>query len=733
MTMQRFQLFGATYALAMAAMVVVGGAVAAPAGEKKPVTIEDILKPRGDFPGAPIWRPDGKAYVYTDHGKVMFFDAPSGKLREWFNLESLEKVSGNAPDGKKPFGWQNRRVAANSIEWFPNGEDLFVVTRNGMFKVQSNGDAGKIKSEGGEEDPKLSPDGKSVLYRKGFNLYVLSLSSGSVATLTKDGTETRMNGKLDWVYPEELDLSTASWWSPDSKSVAYLQFETSSEFVYPQADLLGERAVAEPERYPQAGTPNARVRLGVVGAKGGTTHWMDIGDTAYTLISRVNWLPDSRTLAVQRLSRVQDKLDLLFADAENGKTRTVLQEESKTWVNYSTYIDFLHRPAGFLWTSESGNGFRHLYFYDEEGKLIRQLTHGDWEVRQVVAIDEEHGQVFYTSDEGNPLEEHLYRVSLEGGEPVRLTKEPGTHRIRAASNGAFYLDTYSSLANPPETTLHQESGEQVAVTRPADRTVLDEFNILPTEIVRVAASDGTPLYAKLIKPAGFRAGTRYPAVVFVYGGPGVGQAVRDAWQGMGWEQALANRGYVIWQLDNRGTAGRGHAFETPIYHELGKTELADQKTGVAKLISLGIVDEKRIGMFGWSYGGYMTIYSLLHAPEVFRAGIAGAPVTDWHNYDTIYTERYMGLPGENKEGYVKSSNVLAADHLKSRLMIVHNFEDDNVLFQNTMQMVNALEKADKQFDFMLFPQKSHGVGGPLRKTLYERMTAFFDRNLKGNQ
>jgi dipeptidyl-peptidase 4 len=732
--MRRIPVCGAACALGMG--LILGAATVTPA--KKPVTIDDILKPRGEFPSAAIWRPDGKAYVYQEHGKVMLFDAAKAKGTEWFDMAALEKQGKKAADGQKPFNWQNRRVAVNSMEWFPDGRDLLVATPGGLFEVHGDGKAERHASgaDGEEEDPKLSPDGTSVLYRHGFNLYVLSLKSGAVVQLTRDGTETRMNGKLDWVYPEELEISTASWWSPDSKAVAYLQFETSKEFVYPQADLLGERAVAEPERYPQAGTPNAEVKLGVVSAAGGATKWMDMGDgtntgNAYTLISRVNWLPGSRAVAAERLSRVQDKLDLLIADVESGKTHTVLHEESKTWVNFQTSIHFLQKRPAFLWSSEAGNGFRHLYLYGEDGKLIRQLTHGDWEVRQVAAVDEEHGFVYFTSNAADPLEEDLYRVSIEGGEPQRLSKEAGTHRIHAAGNGSYYLDTYSSLTNPPETTLHSASGEQVAVTRAADRKQLDEFDIRPTEVVTLAAEDGTALYAKLIKPAGFDTGKKYPVVVMIYGGPGVGQAVRNSWPGLGWEQVLAHRGYVIWQLDNRGTFGRGHAFEAPIYHEMGKTELADQRAGIAKLIGMGFADEARIGIFGWSYGGYMTLYSLLHAPEVFKAGIAGAPVTDWHNYDTISTERYMGLPGENKEGYTKSSNVLAAEHLKAKLMIVHNFEDDNVLFQNTLQMLNALETADKQFEFMLFPQKSHGVGGPLRKDLYERMTSFFDRNLKG--
>jgi dipeptidyl-peptidase 4 len=285
------------------------------------------------------------------------------------------------------------------------------------------------------------------------------------------------------------------------------------------------------------------------------------------------------------------------------------------------------------------------------------------------------------------------------------------------------------MKRPVETVLRSAAGEQVAVLRAADLKPLDEYDVLPAEIVQVKAPDGTILYARLIKPAGFQARSKYPAIVDVYGGPGA-QTIHDMWYGVGFEQVLAHRGYVVWQLDNRGSNGRGHAFEEPIYRELGKQEVADQRLGVEHLIQMGFVDPNRIGITGWSYGGYMTIHSMLLAPDVFKVGVAGAPVTDWHNYDTIYTERYMGLPEENKKGYDASSNVDNAALLKGRLLIVHNFEDDNVLFQNTMQVVNALEHANKQYFLQLYPFKSHGVSGALRKPMYEAMAQFFDDHLK---
>jgi dipeptidyl-peptidase-4 len=262
-----------------------------------------------------------------------------------------------------------------------------------------------------------------------------------------------------------------------------------------------------------------------------------------------------------------------------------------------------------------------------------------------------------------------------------------------------------------------------------DKSISDEYALIPEEIVTLKTADGTTLYARLIRPANFQPGTKYPAIVYVYGGPSV-QAVTNRWPGLNWEQVLAHRGYVVWQLDNRGSKGRGLAFESGIYHQLGKLEIADQRLGVEHLIQMGFVDPKRIGISGWSYGGYMTIHALLFAPDIFKVGVAGAPVNDWHNYDTIYTERYMGLPDANQQGYDASSNVKNASKLEGKLLIVHNMEDDNVLFQNTMQMADALEKAGKQFFMQIYPQKTHGVSGPLRRSLYEEMTDFFDAHLK---
>jgi dipeptidyl-peptidase-4 len=691
---------------------------------KRPVTVHDLVTGQGNLAvPEPIWRPDGKAFAYEENGEIWFYDIPSRHASVWLKLETGRAQS------QKPFQWQNRRVRKAGPQWFPDNKRLLVPEPHGLTiaELEHSTPVDTFKEIDADNAPALSPDGTAVLFRRGGNLYVLTIASRKIVQLTFDATADVRNGQLDWVYPEELDLGTAFWWAPDSKHIAYMQFDVSKEFVYPHADLLSTPAIFEPQGYPQAGTPNAIVRVGIVSCRGGKTNWLKLSEKPDDLIARVQWLPNSEQVAVEKLNRLQNKLDLVLADAAGGKSHILLTEHDKNWINVNDDFRFLKKQPAFLWSSER-SGFRQLYLYSLQGKQIRQLTSGDWQVNEVSGVDEDHGFVYYTSAEASPVEDQLYRVPLEGGAPQRISSGAGMHGIAIEPHAHFYVDTFSNLTTPPEVALHNSDGAKVATIKTSDRSVLDQLNLLPVEIVKLKANDGTLLYARLIKPAHFDPARKYPAIVFVYGGPQA-QSVHNVWNGVSWEQILANKGFVIWQVDNRGSFGRGHVFESPVYHELGKTELADQRAGVEKLLSMGFVDKDRIGIYGWSYGGYMTIYSLLHAPDLFQVGVAGAPVTDWHNYDTIYTERYMGLPSKNPEGYEKSSNVRAAANLKGKLLIVCNFEDDNVLFQNTMQMMTALHHANKEFEFMLYPQKTHGVSGDLREGMYRQMTDFFIGNL----
>ena len=683
---------------------------------------------RGAGGGPPAWSPDGKRFAYIRGGQVMIYDVAAKQEKELLSLDPLQKAAVPIPEPQR-FDWQNRRVSEDSLQWSDSGKQLLLSVRGDLFLFTL--DSGKwdqlTATPEPEHDPKLSPDGARVAFRRGHDLYSMDLASRQVTRLTEDGNATLLNGELDWVYPEELDLGTAYWWSPDSKHIAYLQLDTAREMVYPQVALTGLRGTAEPERYPQAGTANADVHIGVTSAGGGNTRWMDLGDTRGYLIARVYWTPDSSKLAIERFTRVQNELDLTLADASTGAAKSILHESDPYWINHNDLFHFLS-DGRFIWGSER-DGFQHLYLYRPDGKLDKPITEGNWEVTNLAGVDESHQMLYFVSSEASPLERQLYSIKFSGKDRKRISQGAGTHNISMSPTSDYYLDTFSNLTQPSRRTVHTIDGAEWSVYREADHRLTDEYEVLPSEIVTFKGSQGTLFYARLIKPANFHAGEKYPAIVMVYGGPGA-QSVRNSWAGATWEQALAQRGFVIWQMDNRGSIGRGHAFETPIYHRMGKVELADQLEGIRYLLGRGIVDPARIGIYGWSYGGYMTLYSLLNAPDVFRAGIAGAPVTNWRNYDTIYTERYLGLPSDNAEGYRASSAVEYADKLKAKLLMVHNIEDDNVLFQNSMQMAEAFERSGKLFDMVIYPQKSHGVTGELRKQLLEKTTDFFEKNLK---
>ncbi|MCZ2080324.1 MAG: S9 family peptidase [Bryobacterales bacterium] len=694
---------------------------------KKPVSIEALSSDAAsEQPIEPVWAPNGGAFVYERRGELRLYDATSGRERQLTAVEPLERRATAVPK-ERPFAFQNRRVRERRLQWLPDGKQLLISAGGDLFlwNVAAGGYRQLTATPEREADPTVSPDGRRVSFRRANELYVMDIESGETIRLTHDASSTLWNARLDWVYPEELEIGTAHWWSPDSRSIAYMQFDVSREMIYPQVDLLGLNAILEPQRYPKAGTPNADVRVGIVPAGGGRTLWLHLGQTRDHLYARLDWLPDSRFVAVQRLNRVQNRLTLISSDIETGRSRVMLEETDPYWVNLADGLTFLSGDR-FLWPSER-SGYRHLYLYSPDG--VHQLTKGDWEVKDVACVDGGSGEIYYVSTQASPLERHLYRVGLNGAPPERITKAAGTHTVSMGPGCGYYVDTHSSLSEPPQTAVHKASGDQTGIIGDMGRRLAEEYEFLPVEIVTVKASDGATLYSRLIKPAGFESGRKYPAIVLVYGGPHA-QSVLNQWMGLKWEQALAHRGFVVWQLDNRGTAGRGHAWETRLYRRFGKQELEDQEAGVRHLVETGFVDAGRIGISGWSYGGFMTLYALLHAPDLFRAGIAGAPVTDWRNYDTIYTERYLGLPSENEAGYRESSPVHYAANLKASLMLVHNIEDDNVLFQNTVQMLNELQEAGKPFDLMLYPQKAHHVAGSASQHMREAMIAFFEQTLK---
>jgi len=709
--------------------------LAPPAGAqaKKPVTLEALesagARMMAAAPPQAWWSPRGRRLAVIRGDKLCLHDAASGEEKEILALSDLAKRAQPYPQ-PEAMNWENRRVREQRVQWSADGTKLLLLAGGDLFLwEESSGKVEQLTSTPvAERDPKLSPDGLRASFRRGRELYVLEIASKKVTQLTHDSSETRWNAMLDWVYPEELDLGTAHWWSPDSTRIAYLQFDVSREPLYPHGDFLKMSAIAEPQRYPKAGQPNADVRVGVVAASGGPTRWMDFGETRDHLIARVHWSADSSSVIAHRLNRVQNRLWILAADAASGKSRLLIEESDPAWINITD--DFHVMADGRILRSSEQSGFRHIYLHDAAGRMLRQITRGDWEVSSVACVDAAGGRIFYTGTQASPLERHLYVTTFDGAAPRLVSEGAGTHSIQMSPACDYYLDTFSSLETPPRTTLHEAGGKQVRVWREPDTKILDEYEILKTEIHRFQGADGTEFYGRLIRPANFDPARKYPVIVSIYGGPHA-QSVRNAWAGgLNWEQVMAHKGFVIWQMDNRGSSGRGHRFETPLYRRLGKQELADQLEGIRYLAGLGFIDTDRIGVQGWSYGGFMTLYCLLHAPDVFKAGAAGAAVTDWRNYDTIYTERYLGLPEENEEGYRESSPVHAAANLRGRLLLIHNIEDDNVLFANALQMMNALQMAGKSFQTLIYPQKSHGLSGRASQHRWREQTRFFEEALR---
>ncbi len=468
---------------------------------------------------------------------------------------------------------------------------------------------------------------------------------------------------------------------------------------------------------------------------------MDTGADTDVYLPRVLWLRDSKRVAIERLNRAQNRLDLLFCDASTGSSATILTETDKYWVNIADDLYFFADNKRFLWSSER-TGFRHYYLYDLAGRQLEQLTSGDWAITgnggvgpgaaSHPAVDEAHGFIYFLSNKDNVLDIQLYRLSIADKSIIKVTREPGTHDVVIAPNESAFVDTYSNAMTPPRQDLDRMDGVRAAAINENKVPELADYQLSPVKFVNLSADDGTKLYASIVQPPDFDVSRKYPVLVNVYGGPQV-QNVHNAWDGKDflWLEMMAEKGYIIFTLDNRGSYGRGHAFETVIYHYLGKIALEDQLTGVKYLKSLPYVDPSRIGIWGWSFGGTMALDAMFNAPDVFKAGVSVAPVTDWRLYDTIYTERYMGRPQDNPEGYSDSSPAYQAANLRGKLMIAHSTGDDNVHFVNTAEVLNKLILAGKYpDDLMIFPGRGHGIGdAPARIQLFQGITDFLGDNL----
>jgi dipeptidyl-peptidase-4 len=635
------------------------------------------------------------------------------------------------------------RFSLDSYQWSPRGDALLLSGDSDLWLYDVMSGAKRRLTDDSEEkdNATFSPAADRIAFVKANDIFTIELNSGLLKRLTSDGSGTVLNGKLDWVYEEEITnrATRRSYeWSPDGKKIVYLRLDDAPVPEYPLTDYLDAHVRLILQRFPQAGDPNPEPSVQVAAVEEGKSErWtLPLDRRAAEYVSPwFAWTPDSTSVAVLTLNRAQDEQSLRLWNPVTGDARTLLSEKDATWVNSLDPPAFLPDGKGFLWLSER-DGWMHLYLYSMDGRLERSLGQGNWMLDRpfftslpIFQLDASSGWIYTMSTEPDPRERHVYRVRIDGTGKERLTRDPGSHSLDLSPDGRYLLDGFSNSVTPPETRLLRADGSLMRVIDEPENH-LAEYALAKTDLVEVKAPDGAMLYARLVKPPDFDPRKKYPVIVDVYGGPHV-QLVQNEWGLTGWfERFLAQEGYLVWSLDGRGSWGRGHAWESVVFKNLGQHELQDQLAGVTYLKSLPYVDPVRIGIFGWSYGGYMTLFALTHAPGVFKCGVAGAPVTGWKFYDSIYTERYMRTPGENPEGYKTASPLSAAAQVQDKLLIIHGTDDDNVHMQNSMNFMAALVMAGRPFDLYIQPGQKHGFDGkPVRAFLYRRVLDFFRQNL----
>ncbi|SCY51463.1 S9 family peptidase [Flavobacterium caeni] len=584
------------------------------------------------------------------------------------------------------------------------------------------------------QEPTFSPDGKKIAYAKDNNLYVYDIASKKTQQITSDGKKNSIiNGITDWVYEEEFAFVRAYDWSADGSKIAFIRFDETQvpEFTMNvfHKDLYPKN---ETFKYPKAGEKNSDVSLKIYDVKSNTTKNIALGNYKDFYIPRLKWTSDANVLSVQVLNRHQDNLDLVFVDGNSGAAKVILNEKDNAYVDITDNLTFL-KDNSFIWTSEK-DGFNHIYVYDKNGKLKNQVTKGPWEVTAYYGFDEKNKTIFYQSVENGSINRDIYRIGLDGKNKVRLSSQTGTNDATFSPNFDLYVCKFSSATTPTVFTLNSaKDGKQVQsiVDNQALADKLKNYNLGSKEFFVLKTEKGHELNAWILKPKDFDPKKKYPVFMYQYSGPG-SQQVNNDWNNADdyWFQSLAQQGYLVACVDGRGTGFKGAAFKKCTQKQLGKYEVEDQIDAAKVIGNYPYVDKSRIGIFGWSYGGFMSSNCLFKGNDVFKMAIAVAPVTNWRFYDSVYTERYMQTPQENASGYDDNSPINHVDKLKGKFLLIHGSGDDNVHMQNTMQMMEALIQANKQFDSQIYPDKNHGIyGGKTRIQLYNKMTNFIKDNL----
>ena len=703
--------------------------------QQKPLTVDAIYDPetRVDFSGRPFgditWIDDGTYVQGRNRGREWAkVDAATGRTTHLVDPARLEQALAALPGVPRTEAAQLARGSELTLNATRTAALLTIAEDLYLYDVGSSQATRLTVAQGREEEATFSPDGRSIAFVRSNNLYVVDIEGQREYALTTDGTDDLLNGKLDWVYQEEIygrGRFRAYWWSPDSARLAFLQINERPVPKYTVTDHIPYRPALETDGYPKAGDPNPTVKLGIARVAGGPPQWVNLSKYAPTefLIVDVDWSPAASHVVYQVQDREQTWLDLNLADASTGEPATVLRETTKAWVNNLGSPVWL-KDGTFLWLSER-SGFKHLYQYKADGAQVRQVTTGRWDIRTFYGIDEASGLIYFSAAERSPIGVDIYRVKLDGSGFTRLSKTPGTHRATFNPSYTQYVDAWSDINTPTQVRLHKADGTEVRVIEANDVAALAEYRLSKPEFLQVKTRDGFVMEAMMLKPPDFNPSRRYPVFQHTYGGPG-SQQVTNRWGGPGYlfHQLLAQQGFIVWVLDNRSASGKGVESQWPIYQRLGELELRDLEDGVTWLKQQPYVDASRIILEGWSYGGFMTSYALTHSTS-FAGGIVGAPVTDWRNYDSIYTERYMKMPQNNPDGYAATAPAKKAEKLHGRMLLVHGLTDDNVHVQNSVQLAYEMQKLGKPFDMMFYPRSRHGfTDARLTKHLRQEMLDF---------
>ncbi len=713
------------------------------AAGQEPLALDSIFagdRYREDLLLDVLWLPDSSAFLYRRQAGPLdglwLQEAKGGRERlvaDWNALQkglAAARPTYRAPD---PDNVNSHPGAGMEATLSPDGRFYLASSRGDLFLLDlASGRARFLTAAPGlERFATFSPDGSQVAFTRDGDLYTVAVATGRERRLTSRGKSSwLLNGEADWVYEEELGVDRSFWWSPRSERILFLQFDTSPIVPFPIPDYLGGASEIEWQRYPRAGAANSRVRLQLLDLQTGDLRILFDAGASDSYLPRAGWWPDGTAAWYVTLNRDQNRLELRTVIPGSGTSRVIVTEEDPAWVNVPAAPVFPDSQR-FVWASER-DGFRHLHLYRRDGTLLRPLTSGSWVVDEVLGTSANGERLLFRGNAEDPRESHIYSVSLEGGRPAaRLDGAPGWHEAQASPDGRYLVDTHSELNRPGQVDL-------IAVGEGVRRTIcggpipgLAAVRLAVPELGSLESEDGTPLYWSMLRPPDFDPARKYPVLVYVYGGPGT-QLVTNQWPGSAglFRQALAQRGLIVFTLDNRGSARRGCAFEKAVYRRLGQLELADQLRGVQFLKSLPYVDPERIGVYGGSYGGYMALLCMNRAPEHFRAGVAYAPVTDWALYDSVYTERFMDRPEDNPEGYREGAPLRFAGGLSGPVLICHGSADNNVHLQNSLRMADEYMKAGKLFEMMVYPGIRHGIRmSKYRLHFHTLKTEFLERHL----